>query len=296
LNSPWDLLHLNGVLYIAMAGPHQLWKHELGSQTLEVFAGTGREDIIDGPRDACALAQPSGLATDGTELFFVDSEGSAVRRVELAEDGEVTTIVGAHDLERGRSLFEFGDIDGGSLKARLQHPIGLTWHDGLLYVADTYNHKIKRIDPAQRTSETWLGTGEPGLSLSPVQLFEPAGMSVAGNTRYVADTNNHRILTVELGSKAGREFVIDGLSPPQQATVERPPAVAGTAVDSPVQRVKSGESLKVRIAFELPEGFKLNQLGPVTYTLRSVGEQLLVAGDQLGVRNRAEKEGGGLGV
>jgi len=289
LNSPWDLLPLTGVLYIAMAGPHQIWKHDLGSETVEVFAGTGREDIIDGPRDACALAQPSGLATDGNEIFFVDSEGSAVRRMGLGDGGEVTTIVGAHDLERGRSLFEFGDIDGGFLRARLQHPIGLTQHDGQLYVADTYNHKIKVIDPAQRTSETWLGTGESGLSLSPVQLFEPAGMSVAGDTMYVADTNNHRILAIDLASKTGREFVVDGLTPPKPATVERPPAVAGAAIDAPLQRIKSGDALKVRIAFELPEGFKLNQLGPVTYTLRSVGEQSLIAGDQLGVRSEAEK-------
>jgi sugar lactone lactonase YvrE len=289
LNSPWDLLHHDGVLYVAMAGPHQIWKHVLGSDTIRVFAGSGREDIIDGPRDTCALAQPSGLATDGEQLYFVDSEGSAVRQVPFSGDGDVTTIVGAHDLERGRSLFEFGDIDGVSAKARFQHPIGIAWHDGQLYVADTYNHKIKRIDPVQRTSETWLGTGEPGASLSPVQLFEPAGATAADGVLYVADTNNHRILAVDLESGAAREFVVSGLTPPAPIDVPPPQVAAGDVLDVPAQRIKSGDTLIVRIAFELPEGFKLNQLGPVTYTLTAVGEQTLIAGKQFGVRAEAVK-------
>ena len=289
LNSPWDVLHHDGVLFIAMAGPHQLWKHELGAETIEVFAGTGREDIIDGPRDACALAQPSGLATDGADLFFVDSEGSAVRRVPLSGDGDVTTIVGAHDLERGRALFEFGDIDGDAANARLQHPIGLAWHDGLLYVTDTYNHKIKRIDPAKRTSETWLGNGESGASLSPLQLFEPAGVTSVGNTLYIADTNNHRILSVDIDTQAAGELVIDGLAPPQPVEMPRPQFAAGDISEVPAQQIKPDESLAMRIEFSLPEGFKLNQLGPVTYSLKAVGEQSLIAADDLDVKGEAEK-------
>lgn len=289
LNSPWDILHHDGVLYIAMAGPHQLWRYRLGGNEIEVFAGTGREDIIDGPRDSCALAQPSGLASDGKLLYFVDSEGSAVRQVPFSGDGRVITIIGAHDLDRGRSLFEFGDIDGVAAKARLQHPIGLAWHDGLLYVTDTYNHKIKRVDPEQRTSETWLGTGEPGTSLSPVQLFEPAGASVANGVLYVADTNNHRILAVDLATAAAREFVVAGLMPPAPVEAETPQVAAIDAQEIPGQRIKPGESLGVRIQFELPEGFKLNQLGPVTYTLTAVGDQALIAAEHLGTRAEAEK-------
>lgn len=289
LNSPWDVLHLNGMLYVAMAGPHQLWRHKLGSGTIEVFAGTGREDIIDGRRDACALAQPSGLATDGRLVYFVDSEGSAVRQVELRAGGQVTTIIGAHDLDRGRALFEFGDIDGSAAKARLQHPIGLAYHDGRLYVADTYNHKIKLVDPGRRTSETWLGTGTSGAGLSPVQLNEPAGLSVAGNTLYIADTNNHRLLAVDLESRAARELVIDGLAPP--SPVERPKTIEdeAEAVAVAAQHIRPGAALRFRIAFDLPEGFKLNQLGPLTYSLRATEDQSLVAPEKLNVRGEAQK-------
>lgn len=287
LNSPWDLIAHKGVLYIAMAGPHQLWQHRLRTETIEVFAGNGREDILDGPLEFSSLAQPSGMTTDGTALYFVDSEGSAIRQATLGPQGEVTTIVGAHDLERGRSLFEFGDIDGVGDAVRLQHPLGIVYHEGLLYVADAYNHKIKQIDPATRECRTWLGTGTKGSATSPVELSEPAGVTIAGGTLYVADTNNHRILAVDLATKEAREFVVEGLTPPERTTSPRPATAGPAPKEVAQQRVKPGESLRFTIQFELPEGFKLNQLGQVTYTLNAAGEQGLIGVDQLNVRGEA---------
>ncbi|MBA4030180.1 MAG: hypothetical protein C0478_04695 [Planctomyces sp.] len=224
LNSPWDLFILNDVLYVAMAGPHQLWSHQLRSGTIQNYAGSGREDIINGELAKAALAQPSGITSDGENLYIVDSEGSSVRKITTSPDnsltrptGTVTTVVGASDLPRGASLFEFGDIDGKAGKVRLQHPLGIVFHEGQLFVADSYNHKIKVIDPAKRTSETWLGTGQPGVALSPPQLSEPAGLAVAGKHLLIADTNNHRILKVDLKTKAATEFKVEGLTPPASA-------------------------------------------------------------------------------
>jgi len=212
LNSPWALRELNGVLYVAMAGPHQLWKHELGSSTIEVFAGSGREDIIDGPLLNAALAQPSGITTDGTSLYFVDSEGSAVRKVDL-EGQKVTTLAGPRDLPRGRSLFEFGDIDKPGEEARFQHPIGLAYHNQKLYIADSYNHKIRTVDLTTGEVSTLIGTGQAGSELGETpRLSEPAGLSVANNTLYIADTNNHRILTVNLETREVRQLNLSGVS------------------------------------------------------------------------------------
>ena len=287
LNSPWALRHLNGVLYIAMAGPHQLWKHELGGETVEVFAGTGAEDIVDGPLELSALAQPSGITTDGEVLYHVDSEGSAVRKVTLGDDGEVTTVVGPHDVPR--ALFEFGDVDGVGDEVRLQHPIGLVYHDGFIYVADTYNHRIKRVDPETRTCEAWLGTGESGASLEPTQLFEPSGLAAAGDTLFIADTNNHRILAADIETAAAREFTVEGLEPPAPVKPSPRESSEPDAVEVAARQVKPGEALRFHISFELPEGFKLNKLGPVGYTLRAGGDQQLVAVDHLDARNEAEK-------
>ena len=205
LNSPWDLLLQGDLLYIAMAGHHQIWTFDVIKDKLEPFAGNGRETLRDANRATSCFAQPSGLATDGSTLFVADSEVSAIRAVSLKED-EVRTVV-------GQGLFDFGDVDGTAEKVRLQHALGVVYHDGKLYVADTYNSKIKVLDPAKRTSATFLGGDSSGWLTSPV-FVEPAGISYADGKLYVADTNAHRIRVVDLKTKAVTTLKLDGVLPP----------------------------------------------------------------------------------
>lgn len=206
LNSPWDVMLVGDLLYIAMAGHHQLWTLDLPKEQLEVFAGNGRENIKDGTRGASNFAQPSGLATDGTFIYVADSEVSAIRAVSLKED-KVKTIV-------GEGLFEFGDVDGVGDKVRLQHALGVAYHDGKLYVADTYNSKLKVIDPKKRTSTTFLGGDASGWLTTPV-FVEPAGINYADGKLYVADTNAHRIRVVDLATKAVSTLQLQGVEPPK---------------------------------------------------------------------------------
>ncbi len=286
LNSPWALTHLEGTLYIAMAGPHQLWSHKLGSKLIQAFAGSGREDILDGSLESSALAQPSGITHDGTSLYHVDSEGSAVRQVTLGEKGSVTTVVGPHDLPRGRSLFEFGDVDGTGDHVRMQHPLGIVYHQGGLFVADTYNHKIKWVDLKTRTAETWLGTGTRGQKLEPVELSEPAGLAIARGKLWIADTNNHRILTADLKSKQVSEFIVRGLKPPARPQ-ETAPGDSIEAVKLPAQQVGVGE-IAVELQFDLPEGYKLNSLSNVLWKIEAVGDQAILPEKALGQRQAVQ--------
>jgi thiol-disulfide isomerase/thioredoxin len=205
LNSPWALCVVGENLYIAMAGPHQIWRLPLAGGPIELYAGNGREDIVDGrrlpsrPYEAgfSSFAQPSGLATDGRQLFVADSEGSAIRSVSFDPIGHVHTIVGVPG-----SLFDFGDVDGAGDPVRLQHPLGVVFYRGKLYVADTYNNKVKELDPATRTSRTIAGTGKVGqidAAIGANATFnEPAGITAAQGKLYVADTNNHAIRVVDL--------------------------------------------------------------------------------------------------
>jgi DNA-binding beta-propeller fold protein YncE len=204
LRSPWDVEVDDSSLYIAMAGSHQLWTLDLEAERLSVLAGSGAENIIDGPPGSAALAQPSGIVRDGATLYFADSETSSVRAVGLADGAEVRTLV-------GRGLFDFGDQDGEGTVARFQHALGVEMVDGVIYVADTYNNKVRRLDPATRVVSTLAGTGEVGLEdgdAAKARFFEPGGLSVAGGLLYVADTNNHAVRVVDVASGAVRTLDI----------------------------------------------------------------------------------------
>jgi sugar lactone lactonase YvrE len=196
LNSPWDLTLHNGTLYIAMAGFHQLWALDLSVGEVRPYAGSGREGISDSLLAGAMLAQPNGITTDGRVLFFADSETSAIRTADLDGSGRVVTLVGT-------GLFDFGDVDGSGPNARLQHVQGICYHDGFLYLADTYNNKIKRLDPKTRSVMSFLGSAEHGLrdGTGPEARFhEPEGLAVASGKLYITDTNNHAIRVADLQS------------------------------------------------------------------------------------------------
>jgi len=101
-------------------------------------------------------------------------------------------------------LFDFGDVDGSGANVRLQHPTGIASADGLIYIADSYNHKIKTLDPTTGQVQTLIGTGQPGTTDGPfatAQLYEPEGLVVAEGKIYIADTNNHLIRVADLKEK-----------------------------------------------------------------------------------------------
>lgn len=203
LNSPWDLFLQGEKLFIALAGHHQIWTLDLKKKILTPFAGDGRETLRDGPLPNSCFAQPSGLASDGKNLFVADSEVSAIRSVPLDGEGKVSTIVGL-------DLFEFGDVDGIGDKVRLQHALGVAWHEGLIYVADTYNSKIKTLDPKTRESKTFLGGSKDGW-VGGGLFNEPAGISISGGKIFVADTNAHRIQVIDLKTKSVSTLSLKGV-------------------------------------------------------------------------------------
>lgn len=269
LNSPWDLARVDRELYIAMAGAHQIWVMDLETAELRPFAGTGREALMDGPREMGALAQPSGLATDGKVLYVADSEISAIRRIELGPRGALQTVVGL-------DLFEFGDVDGAGTVVRLQHPLGVAMHDGRLYIADTYNHKIKELDPDRSVCRTFLGTGKPGFEdggPGDASFAEPGGISVAAGRLYVADTNNHAIRVVDLKTRDVTTLRPYGLMAPGIAS--SPGAVdwmPAEEVELPEAAVAADAPGAVAIALDLPLGHHINPEAPFTVQLEVEGD------------------------
>ncbi len=210
LNSPWDLVKVGDYLYIAIAGSHQIWKMDLARGTIGTFAGIGAEGCFDGELFESVFAQPSGIISDGEELYIADSESSTIRSVGLGESARVRTICGSGDL------YGFGDKDGIG-DVRLQHCLGVEYSQNHLWVADTYNHKIKLVNLQTGSCQTVLGDGNAGLHNGKgknARFFEPSGLSVFGTKLYVADTNNHAIRYVNLNTFEVTTLKLPGLCAP----------------------------------------------------------------------------------
>ena len=192
LRSPWAIVALDRTLLIAMAGSHQIWL-VVEESSIGIFAGNGAEALVDGPRDRASFNQPSDLAMLMGHLVVADSEASAIRAITLSEGFEVSTLV-------GQGLFDFGDIDGAGGDVRLQHPTGIAAGDDDIFIADTYNNKLKRLNPTKGLVETFAGSGAAGTLDGALRVAEfngPEGMSLLGARLFVADTNNHVVRVVD---------------------------------------------------------------------------------------------------
>ena len=290
LNSPWDLVLVPNTktLLIAMAGPHQIWKLDLEKKVVGVWAGNSYENIVDGPAlspskrsndgfpepSGSSFAQPSGLATDGKFIYVADSEGSCIRAISLASEHRVSTLLGQHDVMG--VLFSFGDVDGVGPRVRLQHCLGLAYYDGKLYIADTYNNKIKVCDPAERSAETLAGSLASGSSDDPARFFQPGGLSVSKRTLYVADSNNGLIRTIDLKTRKVSTLTIADLQPPKPPR-QPPKFPRAKTIEVPETQVGPGDQLALNVSVALPAGQKLNGERPMPYLLESPGKTGLFA-------------------
>jgi len=261
LNSPWDMAYLDGQLYIAMAGAHQIWVMDLETTVFQPFAGSGREGRIDGPLDSCSLAQPSGISAFDSMIYFADSEVSAIRYVDMKEN-RVKTVI-------GQDLFVFGDVDGKGEVVRLQHPLGVTNYHGLIYIADTYNHKIKVVNPVDNTCITFAGDGQPGFNDGKEpRFYEPGGLSFANNKLYIADTNNHAIRVIDMKTREVNTLQIKGLKTEVSKDMSQsaiPPFAR--SVELPLKTLKMGSDIQLTLNINLPKGYHVNPNAPLIYRI-----------------------------
>ncbi|XP_006630895.1 NHL repeat-containing protein 2 [Lepisosteus oculatus] len=310
ISSPWDLAlgsaggDEKNILWIAMAGTHQIWalfledgKLPKGSEykkgTCVRFAGSGNEENRNNayPNKA-GFAQPSGLAPAPEEpwncIFIADSESSTIRAISL-KDGAVKHLVGG---ERDPlNLFAFGDADGTGINAKLQHPLGVAWNTqkGVLYVADSYNHKIKVVDPKTKQCVTLAGTGEASNSLGPnfsqSTFNEPGGLHVGENGRvlYVADSNNHQIKILDLETQivSVLPILVDDVvdAPVNKSTahgkIPKLPKSTPQIEMSPIV-VTPGQNIEIELSLTLPSGTKLTKEAPSLWTLSAEGNDWLL--------------------
>ncbi|XP_007574345.1 NHL repeat-containing protein 2 [Poecilia formosa] len=307
ISSPWDVTlgtaggAEDNVLWIAMAGTHQIWALFLEDGKLPKggdskagtcvrWAGSGSEENRNNayPHKA-SFAQPSGLALAAEEpwscLYVADSESSSIRSLAL-KDGAVKHLVGG---ERDPlNLFAFGDVDGKGVDAKLQHPLGVAWsaEQSRLYVADSYNHKIKVVDPKTKQCTTLAGAGEAGDALGPqftkTCFNEPGGICIRGNLLYVADTNNHKIKVLNLDSNSVSLLHISTECTDSASVkplgVTKVPTLPKSAArkDLPPVTASAGQTVILSLTMSLPEGVKLTDEAPSCWALSAEGNEWLL--------------------
>jgi DNA-binding beta-propeller fold protein YncE len=190
-------LDAGGRLLICDIANSRIRAVDLTSGTINTFAGTGerRATPDEGPIDSVPLNGPRSIDTDPDgHVYLVLREGNAVFRIDAANK-RLTRIGGTG--ETGYT----GD-GGPAISARLNGPKGVAYApDQSLYIADTENHVIRRIDLKTGIITTVIGTGErgdgPDGDPRACKLARPHGLFLARGVLYVSDSENHRIRVLE---------------------------------------------------------------------------------------------------
>ena len=203
------------------------------STSYRIDTVAGSRDVRDnGPATAAWLRSPRGVAADGAgNLFIADTVNHRIRKVDSA--GVISTVAGT-DSSGSRG-------DGGpAVDARLFSPHGVAVDGaGNLFIADTVNHRIRKVDSAGVISTVagtgWTGSRGDGGPAVDARLNRPYGVAVdgAGNL-FIADTDNHRIRKVDsagvISTVAGTGEFGGGFSgdggPATAALLDRPYGVA----------------------------------------------------------------------
>lgn len=224
-----------GRLYIADTMNHRIRKVDLGTGTITTVAGTGQHRFSGegGPAGAAALNEPSALAVDAEgNLYIADQSNNRVRRVEAAS-GVIRTIAGT-----GQAGYTGDGMP--AVESGLAGPSGLAFGpDGALYIADTFNGRIRRVDLVTGIISTVVGDGgdyryQGNPQEFSTSLSRPYGIAVqADGDILITDSDSHlirrwdrrkKIVTLVAGSGAAR-FAGDG-GPARDSSLNYPFGVA----------------------------------------------------------------------
>lgn len=209
LNHPTDIQFLpDGTLLFAAWHNHKLRTYDPSTGLVLVMCGKGAGYAGDGgPASGALFNQPKhiALAPDGS-IYVLDQRNFRIR--EIAPDQTMSTVVGT-------GVKGFGGDGGPPLDAQLDFEAGgnpepsgalALGPDGVLYVSDGLNHRIRKVDFASGTIETIAGTGAPGFSgdggpATQAQIDNVRDLEMGPDGRlYLADSENDRIRAIDLGS------------------------------------------------------------------------------------------------
>jgi hypothetical protein len=166
---------------------------QLSAQITNVitFAGTGVAGLFDASLASAQFRQPYGLCSDSLgNIYVADTYNHCIRKI---SGGNVTTILGNGTV---------GDVDANGTNARFNHPTGVFYKNGTLYICDNLNNKIKKMDASGNVttvagSGAWTYQDGPAMQAA---FKEPKSITVDNaGVIYVADYENHCVRKIENG-------------------------------------------------------------------------------------------------
>lgn len=194
-NSPDGMAISGQNLYLCDTNNSDIRQINVGSGTVTTIAGTANiSGTEDGTGSAAHFNLPTQIATDGSALYVADSGNSTIRRITLP-DMKVKTIAG----QAGTT----GKTDGSADKSQFNGPRGVAVDKKAIYVADTGNDVIRKIDLSSLQTSVLAGTGEEGDKDGPAaqaQFNDPGALCTDGNMLYVLDADNHSIRKIDLNA------------------------------------------------------------------------------------------------
>ena len=207
LNSPYGVaVDLLGNIYIADTGNHRIRKLD-SAGVITTVAGTGIAGYSEGgPATSAKLNGPQGVGTDAGNIYIADTDNHCIRKVD--NSGIISTVAGRGTLS----------VDGvPATSALLEQPKGVFADSGDIYLADTNNHKIKKVDSATQTINTIAGTGSAGYSgdggpATSAKLDRPSGVCLNGAGEIIiSDTLNGCLRHAFPGGSISSLFLPGGL-------------------------------------------------------------------------------------
>jgi hypothetical protein len=189
------------VLYLSDTQSFEIRKITIAGGLVSTLAGTGSYGAVDGPGLSASFNEPVGITGDGANLYVVDRTNHAIRRIRLS-DNAVTTLAGEKEVPWDGSPSTYDNIVGTS--AHFTNPYGIVVVDNSLYVTDSDNHTIRRIDRNSGEVSTFAGLpGVPGPDdgTGTAARFQwPKGIASDGVSLYAADSDNHPIRKVNIST------------------------------------------------------------------------------------------------